>query len=182
MNMKRYREQNWQNRMLEGMARYNSLLEFPDNDLICKLMQDEIILMPPKYNVISAMYMGDYNKCMKMRRPSNYYSQAEFDEAKKNPTIIHYTTCFAFVGRPWLKGCTHPEKARFDECYKLTPWSDDEYRQPKSHSRDFIRSVYLRMPEGMGNMFIWFLHSWLKPNIQFFTKKRYKRIFRSIDI
>lgn len=178
IDIKKYRELKWQKRMLDAIAKYDTYLEFPDNDLICKLMQDEIQLLPPRYNVISSMYMGDYNKCMKMRHPYLYYTKSEFDEAKANPVVIHYTTCFAFVGRPWLQGCTHPRKEVFEECFKKTPWKEEEFKLPQKHSRDFARRVYESLPEQLGVLMIWFLHSWLKPNIQYFTKKRYKRIFK----
>lgn len=178
MDLKRYRDLNWRNRMIDGISKYDSYLEFPDNDLICKLMQDDIQLLPPQFNVISSMYMGGYKKCMKMRRPHLYYSKSEFEEAKSNPVIIHYTTCFAFVGRPWLQGCTHPSKKAFEECYSKTPWANVAFQRPKQHSRDFVRKMYEKLPEFLGVRMIWFLHSWLKPNMQYFTKKRFKRIFR----
>lgn len=178
IDLARYRQLNWRGRMLDAIAKYNTYLEFPDNDLICKLMQDDIRLIPPKFNAISSMYMGNYNKCMRMRRPYNYYSPEEFQEAVSHPVIIHYTTCFAFAGRPWLKGCTHPAKSSFESFYDKTPWKDVPFEEPVQHSRDFIRKVYEMLPCTLGEWMIWFLHSWLKPNMQYITKKRYKKIFR----
>jgi len=179
INLKRYRELKWQKKMLNGIVSFNSMLEFPDNDLICKLMEDEIKLIHPKFNVFSSMYMGNYEKCMRMRRPKDYYSSDEFYEAKANPVVIHYTTCFAFAGRPWQEGCTHPEKSAFDKYYRLSPWKDIPYQFILTGANDRIRKIYTRLPDRAGAFFIWFLHSWLKPNLQYFTKKRYLKIFCS---
>lgn len=104
MDLKKFRADGWQQKFRDGIIRYDGLLEFPDNDLICMLMQDDLAILPPQYNMISPVRFFDYDQVRRFRRPSGYYTRAEYDSAKRKPTVSHFTTYFGARGRPWHQG------------------------------------------------------------------------------
>lgn len=110
-----FRTQAWQAKFREAIVAYDGLLEFPDNDLICMLMQDTIEVLPPEYNLIGPVRVYDYDKIRKLRRPSGYYSREAVEAARAVPAVLHYTTFFAKPGRPWTEGYDDEDGRLFRE-------------------------------------------------------------------
>lgn len=115
-----FRSQRWQARFRDAIVAYDGLLEFPDNDLICMLMQDTIEILPPEYNMIGPVRVYDYADIKRLRRPSGWYSREAIAAAKENPAILHYTTFFAKPGRPWHEGYNEQDGALFRESIAAT--------------------------------------------------------------
>ena len=55
IDVKKYNENNCQDKLLNYIKKYNGLLEFPDNDAICSVLQDDICLLPLKYNKLKTI-------------------------------------------------------------------------------------------------------------------------------
>lgn len=108
-----YRTQEWRNRFTRAILTYDGLLDFPDNDLICLLMQDHLYILPPEYNLISPVRIYDFDDVVRLRRPSGYYSRADVEAARSNPAILHYTTFVLRPGRPWKEGYDEADGAIF---------------------------------------------------------------------
>ncbi|MFT4232622.1 MAG: glycosyltransferase family 8 protein [Leucobacter sp.] len=110
-----YRKQGWQAKFRKAIIAYDGLLEFPDNDLICMLMQNTIKPLPPEYNMIGPVRSHNYDELIRLRRPSGWYSRDEIENAQQNPAILHYTTFFAIPGRPWKQGYDEQDGRLFRE-------------------------------------------------------------------
>lgn len=65
-------------------------------------------ILPPKYNFTTAICLFSYKDMLRYRWPSTCYTEEEFNEAKVNPTIVHFTKNQIIQSRPWMKGCMHP--------------------------------------------------------------------------
>ena len=113
IDLMKFRNGDWQEKFRAGMLRYDGLLSFPDNDLICMLMQDDLVILPPEFNMISPVRACNYEEVQQLRHPSVYYSRDEYESAKANPAIIHYTTFFGVHGRPWFEGYESDDGAPF---------------------------------------------------------------------
>ncbi len=98
-----YRKKEYEKKLILEIKKFNGAFEFPDNDAICRVMQDDIVLLPLKYNVSSIFYMTKLEELKKIRKPNIINSDIEIENSKKNPSVIHFTTCFLMNGRPWLK-------------------------------------------------------------------------------
>ena len=126
-----YRKNKYESKLIEAIKKYNGLLEFPDNDAICKVLEDDITLLPLRYNITSVFYMTTPNELIKLRKPVNKVTTQYIEREKDNAAITHFTTCFLMKGRPWLKGCTHPETSAYLKLYNETPWRDEDMADEK---------------------------------------------------
>lgn len=176
MDLRKYADGRWRERFSEGMLRYDGLLEFPDNDLICMLMQDDLVILPPEFNMISPVRACDYAEVRKLRRPSGYYSEAMYLQAKKRPAIIHYTTYFGVRGRPWFEGYDLEDGAPFRAHFDQT---GGVLRPPKDISA--VKGLAIRAMNGpLRPVALWALgvaHSRVKPALA----RRAMRRIRAVE-
>lgn len=89
-----------------------------DQDAINASMKDEILTISPKYNFYNIFYQYSYHFMCKLMKPVEYISESEYQEAVKNPCIIHYLG----EDRPWRIGNTHKYKNDYLKYLKMTPW------------------------------------------------------------
>lgn len=82
-------------------------LQYQDQDIINIAFQDDIAILPLRWNIISFLYffsplLMEYN----INDLSSQHSVSEITQALKNPAIFH------FIGRrkPWSKSCLNPFK------------------------------------------------------------------------
>ncbi|MBR4893402.1 MAG: glycosyltransferase family 8 protein [Clostridia bacterium] len=120
INLKKWREENAEERILQMIKDYNGFVPHHDQGIINGVFKDEIKILHPKFNTMSQFFDTKANQIKSLYDIENYYTQAELDEAVKNPAIIHYIT--KFYNRPWFKSCTHPLKDLYIENLKKTPF------------------------------------------------------------
>ena len=174
IDLERYRKNEYENKLLSSIERYNGIFEFPDNDAICKVLQNDIHLLPLKYNVSSVFFMTTEKEIERLRRPHITYSNTTIAEAKKNPSIVHFTTCFLMKGRPWLKGCNHPLVQEYIKIYEQTPWKNEEFSEEKYREKKKIKYIIVKIvPKKILIFLSGIMHAYIKPYIQ---RRRYKKI------
>lgn len=61
----------------------------------------KVYVLPPKYNLMPQFLIFDSIKIKKMYQIQDYYSQAELEEARENPVLIHYMN--ELYNRPWCR-------------------------------------------------------------------------------
>jgi lipopolysaccharide biosynthesis glycosyltransferase len=173
IDLNKYRENGWQQILVKAIKEYNGLLEFPDNDIICKILQDDIFYFPLRFNIISLFYMCSYREISSARRPQFLYTEAEVNSSLHNPCIVHFDTFFMVNGRPWMQNCDHKMTQTYLEYRGKTAWGNTPLRptsMTKSRkliqlaSKIILRFVFIRL--------IGILHGIVRPLLQ---KSRLKR-------
>ena len=100
---------------------------------------------------------------LEYRQPSACLSSMEIEEARKDPTIMHFVTLFC-MSRPWYKNAKGPF---FDEwrLYKSkTPWKDCPERNPqKGKFQKIGATLYKFAPHSVSLTILGFLHARVKP-------------------
>lgn len=164
IDLEKFRADSWQRKFSEGMLRYDGLLEFPDNDLICMLMKDQIAVLPQRYNMISPVRLCSYQELLRLRQPNFYYSRAEFEDAKANPAILHYTTFFGFPGRPWHEEYDEQDGSPFVPHFKAV---DGSLRAPFQATplRRLAHRLIRSRARGAVLGFFGLAHGVVKPNL-----------------
>lgn len=110
--------------MMDDFIReYRYLIDYADQDILNGIFKGKFCMLSPEYDVMTQMCVYTYSQMMQYRRPSNYYSQEEIENAQKNPIIIHFTTCMLNI-RPWFKDSRHPYLHLFEKYQQITPWKD----------------------------------------------------------
>jgi len=116
-----------------------------DQDVINGVVeQDKIAKLPIRYNMLSIYFYNNYSQVLKIRRSKKeyFYDEKEFDEAKNNPGIVHFTTCFLDGVRPWVKGNNHPYLKKFIEYKAMSPWKDMEMQRD---NRSCFKKTVMRL-------------------------------------
>lgn len=86
-----------------------------DQDVIATYFENEIKVLPIKWNMVTFYYM---------RKPKifeKYLATLEYD--KKNPCIIHFPCPI----KPWFKDCKHPYAHMYRKHLSKTDWKDYEF-------------------------------------------------------
>ncbi len=123
INLKRWREENMEERFKAFIRKFQGQVPFHDQGLINGVCGADRVLLPVRYNLTSNLYSYSAQTIRRIYFLDRFYSQQELDEAKAAPAILHFTS--GLVGRPWEEGCTHPEKERYLRAKQCTPWAQE---------------------------------------------------------
>lgn len=180
IDLVKFRHEKWQSRFAEAILAYDGLLEFPDNDLICMLMQDRLAVLPPQYNMISPVRMCSFAEVHRLRRPTVYYSEDVFEQAKRAPAVLHYTTYFGVNGRPWQEKYDTDDGAPFRAHLSAT----GGVLRPAAH-RPWIRRLASSTLRGVFRPVALYAfgvaHSIVKPNLDRAARNRIRAVQGSVS-
>lgn len=93
-----------------------------DQDVVNGVLGKKMLILPAKYCVLTTLYEKKYQDIIDFFELSNYYNEEEINSAVKNPVFVHFTS--SATKRPWIKGCNHPMKQKWDYYKNLTEWKD----------------------------------------------------------
>ena len=114
-----WRNNNTGNQIIEYYKSHDGNLFANDQDAINGALKDNIIPLSPKYNFYNIFYQYNYRFLSRLC-DFDYISKIEFDEARKNPIIIHYLG----EERPWRIGNKHKYRKDYLHYLSLTPWDN----------------------------------------------------------
>lgn len=130
MDLKAWREEKVEEKLLQFIRECSGDITFVDqgvqNGVISKLGKSG--LLPPKYNSITIYYDFTYENILKLRKPPVHGNAEDYKEARENPAIVHFQSCFRSGVRPWTKGCKHPLTGTYLAYKAKTPWKDEPFR------------------------------------------------------
>ena len=113
-----------QEKIGEGIIKYyqahNGKLFANDQDAINGYLKNQIYTLPPKYNYSITLDQYSYKFLKKIEQPAHYYSKSDYEEANKQPIIVHY----AGENRPWRKYNTHKYRFEYKKYLNLTSWKN----------------------------------------------------------
>lgn len=173
MDLEKYRKLCYQVKLVDAIKEYNGILDFPDNDIICKLLQDDIYYLPLRYNIISLFYMCKYNEISAARWPQYMYTEDEVNSAIRKPCIVHFDTFFMVNGRPWMQNCDHKMTPVYLKYREKTAWANEPLRPSSmTNKRRLIQIVRKIVPRFIFIRLIGVMHGLIRPLLQ---KKRLTR-------
>lgn len=118
IDLKEWRKQGIGKQILEFYASYKGQLFSNDQDAINGSQKGRIYTLSSKYNYFNIFDQYSYIY-LKSLCDYSYVSKQEFEEARKNPIIIHYLG----EERPWRNGNHHRFKKDYLHYLSLTPWN-----------------------------------------------------------
>ena len=100
MDLKAWRQEGVQERLLSYYRDRNGALFACDQDTLNGALHGRIKTLPPKYNFFTNYRYFRYRTLVNATKAYEEVSEAEFEEAKRRPAMIHY------MGdeRPWIAG------------------------------------------------------------------------------
>ena len=90
----------------------------PDQDALNGAFAGPIKALSPRYNYGTINIYYPWRMLKRLSGEAPYVTQAEYDEAKAHPAIIHYLG----EERPWREGTTHPYTWAYEKYLAMTPW------------------------------------------------------------
>lgn len=118
----------------------------------------------PRYNCMTIFFAFGYDELMRLRKPPVLMDREEFEEAVKDPAIIHFQSCFRMSVRPWERGCVHPYTNIFRILMAMTPWGDEPlFPDSRTIPQKILSAAASRMPESVMVPCISVLHTKIYP-------------------
>lgn len=154
MNLQKIRKISAEKKMVNFIKKNNGDVYHHDQGVINAIFKGDILILHPKYNVMTPFFDMNVQKIKRLYKTSPYYSQKQIDEAKSNPIFVHFTPSFS--KRPWIKGCKHPLRHIYLDNLKQTPWKSIKLQKDN-------RKLRIRILENIYNYFpFWVYESLFK--------------------
>ncbi|MBR3161666.1 MAG: glycosyltransferase family 8 protein [Bacilli bacterium] len=120
VDLKKWREREVAKQIFDYYKKHEGNLFAADQDAINGTLKGQIMTISPKYNFYNIFNQYPYKFFCKTMKPLEYISKETYDDAIKNPVIIHYLG----EERPWRKGNTHRYRKDYKKYLSLTDWKD----------------------------------------------------------
>lgn len=147
INLKGWRENKITPVFLDFISKYNGEVPHLDQGVINGIFRNHLVL-PLRYNVQSPIYaIHKYERLLKFYRIKSFYTKEEMDQAKANPTIIHFTSFF--VERPWFRFCLHPKRNLYRDLLRETPFAGNKLQKNRYGITRMIRMLCFRYLQPM---------------------------------
>ena len=125
MNLARIRELNLEQKFLQYIETKSKLLTYVDQEVLNSCVREnEKIELPLRYNSYSILHHLTYKQLKCLRHVEHMFSEETYEDAIKNPVVIHFTGCFLEGTRPWIKGDRHPKRNIFEKYKKMSQWTN----------------------------------------------------------
>lgn len=161
----------WRNNCVEKefidfIKRYNGNITYLDQGVLNGVLnaKGKIKILPIKYNSQAACYYLGYDGLEMCRKPVWAYTKKEFIRDIKDPTVVHFTSCFYAGTRPWEEKDVHPYRDEFLRYRELTPWKNSPLWENKSSAIKKIETKIIRfLPRKLVFMIVRLFHVYLFP-------------------
>lgn len=121
INVKRWREENWSERILDFVRRNDQQFLAADEGILNVFCKDEITALPLPFLFDSYIYAFPMDVFLK-KNPDFFYSAEETEEAYRNPVVVHMSRFFG--EKPWQTNALHPGRKYFDPWVNRSLWND----------------------------------------------------------
>jgi lipopolysaccharide biosynthesis glycosyltransferase len=163
LNVRKWIDEDIEALVSEFIRKYKGKTEYVDQGVINGTVSNRFKLVNPRYNLTALAYDFTYEEMQIYRKPQFGYSKEIWENAVKNPAIVHFTTSFLSI-RPWYEGSRHPYAIKWKETHDRTPWADKTYRELRNREkRDSKERLYRDLPRGLAVRGAGFLHAYIKP-------------------
>jgi lipopolysaccharide biosynthesis glycosyltransferase len=112
INVKKWRQDNIANRIMDYLVRYKEHILWNDQDGMNAILAGKYLKLDPRWNLLTQL-LYEYNSWKASPLDKNTYKRAV-----KSPYIIHFNT----NSKPWQKGDIHPYKDLFFHYLDMTSW------------------------------------------------------------
>ena len=154
-----------ENKISNIIKKFNGKVPYADQGILNLALQGKIKLAHPRYNCMSIFTVFCFDDLLKYRKPSACDSSVEIEEAKKNPSIVHFVTLFC-ISRPWFKNSSGPFFDEWKYYKQISPWQNSSERNPKKNLFQYLGvCLYLLAPKNLSLAILGFLHARIKPRL-----------------
>ncbi len=134
VDLKRWRQEQVQQRLLDFWKEKGGKLFASDQDVINGTLKGLIRPLPPKYNFFTNYRYFSYGTLVRHAPAYRMVPKDDFTAAKRHPVIIHY------MGdeRPWIAGNLNHYRRAYERYLAQTPWAGT----PKEKGKELYMLAY----------------------------------------
>lgn len=173
INLSIWRKERWTNQFYQYIKQLfdqNIALGGYEEEVITKIVGERMMILPPKFNLMTLEQVFTYKELLRFRQPLQYYSEEEIVEAKKYPVITHTTNFFYIRKRIYEENSDHPMRNQYVKYRKMTPWKDDPAMAVSQTFKQWIqKNFWHMMPKVMAISIGNFVRNEVRPRLE---KKR----------
>lgn len=175
IDLKKWREENVGQKLLNSVlenADGKHIMYFLEQDLMNITFYGHLKVLGPRYNMLTSVYLFEYDEVLKMKHPVVYYDREQIEEAKRKPAILHATTCFYVGKRMWVENSDHPYARFYLQYRNKTPWKNAPRIQDARKTTKKAYAVFWKlMPRPVAVLLASLTINYFRPFYAWYTTK-----------
>lgn len=164
IDLKKWRKEKIEQEIKRIIKEKNGNVFFFEQTLMNYACKGKIYKLSPSYNCYTLFFAFDYKNLIKWRKPTNFYTKKEVEEAKANPKIVHFTRNFYMSSRPWMEDCNHPLAGQYQKYKKMTFWKKTE-KDNKNDQQILKYKLWHIFPQNVVAVGASFLYNIIRPKM-----------------
>ena len=173
-NLKKWREDGLTEKITDVLNSNQHMFFYDVQDVINYTVEGGVKVLPPKYNCTTAVVLFEYKDMLRYRRPSTVCSEAEFEEGREHPVIVHFTKNQIIQPRPWIENCYHPYEKYYLKVRSKTVMKDAPlWKHNPAKLNRFANFLYMHVSKSLTASLLGIVHAYLYPMFL------YKFLFRT---
>lgn len=153
INLSKWREEGWTEQFFKyiyGQFEKKIALGGYEEEVITKVLGERMMILAPKFNLMTLEQVLTYKEVLEFREPIKYYSEEEIEEAKKNPVITHTTNFFYVRKRIYEENSDHPMRKQYEKYRAMTPWKNEPVMKVcPTFKQRLLKDIWHMMPRFM---------------------------------
>lgn len=183
INLKRWREEKIDLAFMEYLRKQNGFVPYMDEGVLNVVLEGKIRALPLKYNANGQVFSFEYKQLLRIiKGPKRLYSLEEYEKARRNPVMLHFTATYRIPIRPWIIGCTHPYTEEYLAYRAKTPWKDTPLGKDHRPNYKKMYQVFGKISRVLPNVFTdWiaeFFFAYIRPFKFYLEKRKHIRMLR----
>lgn len=163
VDLNQWRKQRVEKYVLDFILSKNGKVQQGDQGALNAVLSRKTKVLDPQYNLVSIFFDLTYAQIKKYRKPVDFYTKNEIENAKKNPVIIHFTSSF-YNRRPWFQNSNHVKASQWLDYRNKGPWcSELVSRDTRSGMKKIVYDVYHHIPRGLSLTIAGILQAYVRP-------------------
>lgn len=141
-----------------------------EEEVITKVVGERMLLLPPKFNLMTLEQVFTYKELLRFRQPLKYYSKEQIEEAKENTVVTHTTNFYYVRKRIYENNSDHPMRKQYEKYREMTPWKNDPAMVViPTLKQKMQKNVWHIMPKWMAILIGCYVRNEIRPKLE---KKR----------
>ena len=155
IDLEKWRNNNIEEKLLQVIQKFNGTILQGDLGVLNAVLYNSFGVLPPEYNYMTIFEDMSYEEMITFKKPINYYSKEEIQEARDRIVLRHFTTSF-LSKRPWQEGSTVAHIEQFKKYY------EGSYNAVKE---SLLLKVFQKLPKKSAVFLLGFIQSKIRPKL-----------------
>lgn len=155
LDLEKWRMENIESKLFDVILKFKGNVIQGDVGIMNAVLYDSYKEIDLKFNYMTILEDMSYEDMVVFKKPVDYYTKEQVEDARNNIVIRHYTTCF-LSRRPWQQGSKVAHVKEFKKYYK------GEFKSVKDSK---ILKIYNILPKKLAIRIVGFIQLKIRPKL-----------------